>query len=312
MKFLSLLCVMLFLSCSVTSHTALQVTRGKPGTLQTSTASEKGAIVFQKVLAADWAAERSGLINLKDPKVKEAKLESGKEPIQIYFYVIDHPKFGRYIIDTGIADVFRKDPKEWPISALVASAMNANDLKIHLTADEWLKKESKPVKGILLTHLHLDHILGTLDFPAGTPIYTGKREASKRNFLNLFIQGTTDKILGPAPALEELTFTEGDGNSARVLDFFGDQSFYVIQVPGHTAGSLAFVVKSTSGLQLLTGDTCHTRWGWEHSVTPGEYTENQDLNRESLDFLKEIAAKFPGIKVHPGHQSLVAGGDHQK
>lgn len=257
-------------------------------------------------------AERSGLINLKDPKAKEAKLESGKEPIQIYFYVIDHPKFGRYTIDTGIADIFRKDPKEWPISFLIAYAMNTSDLKVHVTVDEWLKKESKPVNGILLTHLHLDHILGTRDFPAGTPIYTGKQESTKRNFLNLFVQGTTDKILGPSPALEELTFSESEGNSARVLDFFGDQSLYVLQVPGHTTGSLAFLVRSTTGLHLMTGDTCHTRWGWEHSVTPGDFTADQERNRESLDFLKEIAVKFPKVHVHPGHQSLNTDSDIKK
>ncbi|TGK14019.1 MBL fold metallo-hydrolase [Leptospira fletcheri] len=306
MKFFGLSVFLALLSCSVTSHSSFQVVRGKPGTLAEAPLVEKGPVGFQKIVSADWAVDRGGLINLKDPKAREAKLEPGKEPIQIYFYVIDHPKFGRYVIDTGVAEVFRKDPKEWPISSIVASAMNTADLKIHVTSEEWLKKENKNVNGIFLTHMHMDHIMGTLDFPSGTPIFTGKQESTKRNFLNLFVQGTTDRLLGPAPALEELTFTETETAAARVLDFFGDQSFYILQVPGHTVGSLAFLVRSSSGLQLVTGDTCHTRWGWENSVIPGSFTADPERNRESLDFLKALAAKYPKIQVHPGHQSIPA------
>lgn len=40
-------------------------------------------------------------------------------------------------------------------------------------------------------------------------------------------------------------------------------------------------------------------------MTPGDFTENQEKNRESLDFLKDLVSKFPEIQVHPGHQSII-------
>lgn len=294
----------LFCSCTVTSHRSNTINLGKPFDLQNLNQTSKGPILFQKTVAADWAVERSGLINLKDPKA--SVLKSGDEPIQIYFYVLDHPQFGRYAIDTGISKVFRKDSKEWPVSWLVVFGMNTKTLKIRETTDEWLNKNPKKVEGIFLTHMHLDHILGSPDFQPNVPIYVGPKETTGKKFLNLFVQGSTDRVLGENPTLYELNFQEGQKDSpVRILDFFGDQSLLIFHVEGHTKGSLAFLVQSTSGYQLVLGDSCHTSWGWKNNVTPGDFTENQEKNRESLDFLKDLVSKFPEIQVHPGHQSII-------
>nr|WP_036095227.1 MBL fold metallo-hydrolase [Leptospira weilii] len=275
---------------------------GRPFQLQDINPEKKGPILFQKMIAADWVVDRGGLINLKDPKA--SALKSGDEPIQIYFYVIDHPKFGRYVIDTGISKVFRKDPKEWPVSWMVASAMNTAALKVRLTTDEWLHQDPKKVEGIFLTHLHLDHILGSADFPQ-VPMYVGPKEATHKKFINAFVQGSTDRMLGEKPSLSELNFPESTKDSSfPPIDFFGDQSFLIFHVEGHTKGSLAFLIQSSSGYQLVLGDSCHTRWGWENNVTPGDFSEDREKNRASLDFLRNLASQFPGIQVHPGHQSI--------
>ncbi|PKA16615.1 MBL fold metallo-hydrolase [Leptospira haakeii] len=300
----SFISIWLLTACSVTSNRSVLVNKGTLVNIQDINSSDKGPINLKKILSADWVAERAGLINLEDPKAVAAGLQSGKEPIQIYFYVMDHPKFGRYVIDTGLGDVFRKDKKEWPVSGIVASQMNLGELKIHNTIKEWQQKEPKKVEGIFLTHLHLDHILGTRDFPAGTSVYTGQNEPGDSRFLHLFVQGSTDSLLGRDTALSELNFFGKEGAPIKFLDFFGDQSLYIISVPGHTEGSIAFLIKSTSGVQLITGDTCHTSWGWLNNVTPGGFTKDLERNKVSLNLLQAVAAKFPKIQIHPGHQSI--------
>ncbi|TGL64721.1 MBL fold metallo-hydrolase [Leptospira sarikeiensis] len=291
-------------ACAVTSKRSTPITQGNPTEFETLDLSEKGPIRFQKILAADWVAERNGLIHLKDPKAVAANLEPGKEPIQIYFYVIDHPKFGRYIIDTGMSSGFRKPQEEWPVPGFISSRMNGDKLKTKITIQEWLAKDPKKVEGAFLTHMHMDHIFGSLDLPAGTPLITGPGESADSRFIHLFVQSATDRILGENISLSELKFDTKDGKTTRILDYFGDKSFYVIYVPGHTAGSLAFLIKSTNGSQLVLGDTCHTKWGWENQVPPGEYTKDREANIESLNYLKQISLKFPKIQVHPGHQSI--------
>ncbi|EMN11547.1 hypothetical protein LEP1GSC055_0546 [Leptospira borgpetersenii str. Brem 307] len=109
------------------------------------------------------------------------------------------------------------------------------------------------------------------------------------------------EVLRPALSFQE----SQEASPFRTLDFFGDQSLLIFHMEGHTKGSLAFLVQSSSGYQLVLGDSCHTSWGWENDVTPGDFTEDQEKNRISLDFLKNLASKLPEVQVHPGHQSII-------
>ncbi len=304
MKYILSSIILIFLfSCTVTTHKASAFSKGTSIGLEEIGKEETGPIRFQKIIAADWVADREGLIDLDDPKA--AGLEKGKEPIQIYFYALTHPKFGTYLVDSGVSQVFRKDPKEWPISGIAVSFMNIPYLKIRETTQEWRQKNPQKIEGVLLTHTHADHILGILDLPEGTPILTGPKETNTKHFLYAFVQGMTDALLGPKPTLLELGYPEEDKNPPlQILDFFGDKSFFVIHAPGHTDGSLAFVVKSNSGTHILTGDSSHTLWGWQNQVTPGEYTFDRGKNKESLELLKKIASKFPKAEIHLGHQSF--------
>ena len=92
------------------------------------------------------------------------------------------------------------------------------------------------------------------------------------------------------------------GRFAGVLDLFGDGSLFAILVPGHTAGSVAYLARTPRGPVLFTGDTSHTRWGWEHDVEPGEFTADRPKNAESLKRLRALVAEHPAIDVRLGHQ----------
>ena len=292
--------------CAVTSQQSELVEAGRPARIDIlkTNIKKSGPIHLQKVVAADWTADRGGLINLNDPKAKVTGLTDGDEDIQIYFYVLDHPRFGRFFIDSGVSEVILKDPDHTPISSIVGSVMHIAKLRLHQSTRTFLEKDPRPVKGVLLTHMHLDHIMGIPDIDSKVPIYIGPRESTHKNFLNMFVKGSTDGLLQGERKLAELRFTgEHSTNHPRVIDFFGDSSLFVISVPGHTPGSLAFLVSSDAGPQLITGDTCHTRWGWENTVSPGSFTEDQQQNQQSLEWLKDLAAAIPGIQVHLGHQS---------
>src|SRR5690349_21792335 len=63
-----------------------------------------------KTVGADWEANLSGLLNLKDPKAVQAGLTKRKEPIQIYTHVVRHPTQGFFLLDTGVSRRFVQDP----------------------------------------------------------------------------------------------------------------------------------------------------------------------------------------------------------
>jgi glyoxylase-like metal-dependent hydrolase (beta-lactamase superfamily II) len=298
--------IFILISCSVTSHqtkpkTGLEVMNESKLIQALNT---KPIIKFDKIISADWEVARSGLINLKSEKAISSNLKDAPEPIQIYLYSIEHPKFGKFFIDSGVSEVFKKSPNEWPISGMVQSAMNTSKLKIHKTTKELNTSDKSKLNGVFLTHLHLDHILGIYDLPEQTEIFIGKNETSGKRFINLFVQGTTDRLLGNNPNIKEIEFKENNADEFQVIDYFGDSSFFILKTNGHTKGSISFLVNSTTGKQLITGDTCHTTWGWLNEVEPGEFTEDQEQNKKSLLYLKRLSEKIKDIKIHLGHQNL--------
>ncbi len=183
--------------------------------------------------------------------------------------------------------------------------MNVEALRVTVPLGAWLAGQREPLRGVLFTHLHLDHIWGAPDLPPGTPLYTGPGEGAARKFDHLFVQGLTDDLLEGQKELREWAFgADPDGRFAGVLDVFGDGSVWALWTPGHTPGSTAYLVRTPEGPVLFTGDTCHTRWGWEHGVPPGSFTADRAANQRALDALRRLAAEHPRMRVVLGHQPL--------
>lgn len=305
----SLMMTALLTACTVTSHPAQLVEVGQASQLGAIAPALQtpGPIQFQKVVAANWAVDRGGLINLDDPKAQSAGLKDELEDIQIYFYVIDHPRFGRYLVDTGVESTIKDNPEKSPIGGFISRFLHMDKLLIHQTTRGWNQANPGPIKGIFLTHLHVDHIMGMPDLDPSIPIFIGPEESTHKQFKNMFVRGITDDFLEGPRTFSELSFPEAKEGPA-VIDFFGDQSLFILSVPGHTRGSLAFVVNASTGPQLIVGDTCHTRWGWENSVPPGNFSEDRASNLQSLEALKNLSQKIPQLRVHLGHQSATASG----
>ena len=294
-------------ACRVTSHDAVPGTLGRVASSSQMEAqlAEPGLVTVERVVAGDWEVPLEGLLNLDDPAAQAAGIEDRPEPIKIYFYVIRHSTMGTYLVDSGIGRAFR-DGDDTIASAIVESAMNLEALAVHEDTASWIGREAAPIRGVFLTHLHLDHVLGLPDVPRGTPIYVGPGEAESSRFLNLFVQGTTDRALEGHDMRSWRTEADPDGVYEGVVDVFGDGSFFAVHVAGHTAGSMAFVAATADGPVLIAGDTCHTSWGWQHGVEPGEFTEDRPKNRKNLEALRELAARHDGMTVYLGHQDLGA------
>jgi N-acyl homoserine lactone hydrolase len=293
--------------CAFSSHPT------RPSALGTSRSSAEllavidrpGPVEVETVTSADWAVERSGLLNLQHSRAKAAGITDGDEPIQINFHVVRHPTRGMYIIDSGVERALRDDPDHAAVRGLVASFMHREKMKIHLPLGEWLSRQKEPLRGVLLTHLHLDHVMGMPDVPKGTPIFAGPGETDARAFLNIVVRPNIDRELeGQAPIQQWQYQPDAGGRFAGVLDVFGDGSLWALSVPGHTPGSTAYVARTPKGPILVTGDTCHTAWGWENDVEPGSFTADHAANAESLARLRTLAREHPTIDVRLGHQPL--------
>jgi glyoxylase-like metal-dependent hydrolase (beta-lactamase superfamily II) len=291
-------------ACSATTHATRPARLGTPASAQAMEAllDRPGPIEIETVVGADWAVTRAGLIDLKDPKAKAAQLTDGDEPIQIYTHVVRHPTRGTFLIDTGVSRKLADDPAGLGVGWVLRRVMHPERIQVR-TDTAALARRLPPLSGVLLTHIHLDHISGVPDLPREVPIFGGPGDAGQRELLFMFSQGTMDRFLAGHDAIQELPFKpDPSGRFAGVLDLFGDGTLFAILVPGHTAGSVAYVARTPRGPVLFTGDTSHTRWGWEHDVPPGSFSSDRDRNAASLAALRGLAARHPALDVRLGHQ----------
>lgn len=245
----------------------------------------------------------AGLVNLKRPEAIRAGLLDRDEPIQIYVYELKHPKFGNFLVDTGVSQKLSDDPGNAGINWLIQRVMHIDQLHIQKNTAQILQGMEGKLSGVFLTHLHLDHLFGMSDIPDDVPIYSGAAESSAASFKNLFVRGATDTLLeNKQPIQEWHPQPDPQHKFEGIVDIFEDGSVFAISVPGHTQGSTAFLVRTTTGPVLLTGDTSHTHWGWDQTVEPGDFTEDHERNLENLKRLKQLVADHPMIEVRLGHQ----------
>jgi N-acyl homoserine lactone hydrolase len=295
---------MKLLSFRTTTHQTTPASIGAP----VSSAAMEALIdqpgpVEVKTVDADWEVPLSGVLNLKDPKAVQAGLKERQEPIKIYAHVVRHPTQGFFLVDTGVSRRFVADPASVGVGWVLRKFQAIEKMQPRQSTSEIIEAEGVPLKGVFMTHLHLDHVCGLPDIPKDVPIYTGADEAEASLFLNLFAQGTNNNLLDGRPALQELQFTKDpDRKLEGVNDVFGDGSFFAILTPGHTTGHVSYLARTTTGPVLMTGDVSHTRWGWENDVEPGTFLAERQRSRESLLALKALSKRHPKMTVKLGHQ----------
>jgi glyoxylase-like metal-dependent hydrolase (beta-lactamase superfamily II) len=291
--------------CSLSSHSLGKPALGKPSS---STEMERlidqpGPILLETIDSADWTVALTGLLNLDSPGAIQAGVKDREEPIQVYAHLLKHPQRGNFIVDTGVSQKLVDDPSKEGVNWLVQKVMHLERLHIRKSTGEILQGINGKLSGVFFTHLHVDHISGMPDIANEVPLYIGATESTETSFKNMFVRGLTDQLLKGKQPLQEWNFQPDPQNKFEgIIDVFEDGSVFVISVPGHTTGSVAFLIRTTKGPVLLTGDACITRWGWEHTVEPGDFTADHERNLKSLKSMKALVALHPQIEVRFGHQ----------
>lgn len=295
-----LLSLLLFTAgCGSTSVSSKPAELGIQSTYQklTESITQSSEVVLKKHIMADWRVPLSGLLNLEHPKALDAGLKDKSEAIQIYAYTLTHPIYGTYLIDSGMSESL-VDAKNSPdIGWIVKQFMDIDALKVRKTTKSLLA-EYDEIKGVFLTHIHLDHIMGLNDLH-NVQVYVGPGDAQFKAFSHIVSHSTTDRLLSTTDHLLEWQF-----NEEGIIDIFGDGSVWAIRSPGHTPGSTVYLANTTDGPQLMLGDVTHTRWGWENGVEPGTFSYDIAESKISLARMLDLATAFPQLIVHPGHQSL--------
>lgn len=150
--------------------------------------------------------------------------------------------------------------------------------------EEFLKENQDKERLILLTHPHFDHIGGALELreKTGVKIAIGKNDAEGLLDQNINLSKPFHINLEPFSA--DITFCDGEEFSV------GDLKFKVIETPGHTKGSMCYLIEDC----LFSGDTL-----FEGSVGRTDFPggDIETLNKS----LRKLMGFEDSIKVFSGH-----------
>ncbi|WP_454165304.1 MBL fold metallo-hydrolase [Gordonia iterans] len=218
-------------------------------------------------------------------------------------FLIEHPR-ARFLVDPALChDVHESVLPELPLPLRLAvrperEVLGLADALGHAglcTGD---------IDFVLPTHLHWDHISGVLELPGETPLHISRAEHS------WVTAGGGRGINVPVRPLagRDLTPYELDGPPVltfeRSHDLFGDGAVVLVDMAGHTPGSVGVLLALDDGSRvLLVGDAVwHTRQVTEirqKAPFPGMLADSD--RTAAFATIHRIHALPPGIHIVPSH-----------
>jgi glyoxylase-like metal-dependent hydrolase (beta-lactamase superfamily II) len=165
-----------------------------------------------------------------------------------------------------------------------AACCNPDEEKV---LSDFISDNGLVVKHLLNTHLHFDHVWGNVFVKKLVGLKTQAHQADQ--FLLDNLNGQI-RLFGFTPLDEqpEIGAYLSEGDVIR----FGNQTFSVIHVPGHSPGSLVFYNKEAGC--AFTGDVLfHTSIG-RTDLAGGNYRQLLDGIRQKLFTLPLATVIYPG------------------
>lgn len=160
----------------------------------------------------------------------------------------------------------------------------------------WYSKEAEKfvyfhgdinLKYILLTHGHFDHILGVHGFKqaSGAAVAIHSADADKlTDPVKSLCEGHFPKSQTPVNA--DILLKDGDAVQ------LGDEKIKVMHTPGHTSGSVCFILENDR--TIISGDTLFCR-----TVGRTDFADGSD--EEMYKSIKKLISLDGDYRVLPGH-----------
>jgi N-acyl homoserine lactone hydrolase len=268
--------------------------------------------------AWSWAPDRASLpdvsvraLHVATVQMTEKQTVNGgkdKTPrtAPITVYVLEHPKEGLIVVDTGYGRRTVADPLDYP-GRLATKVL---DLEMRDTLADRLGDIGRSigdVKHALITHLHHDHAGGIEDLPASTKIWVSDREWHAGDERHP-IEGYDPLPYGRRePSLIPFVGSGPYGPFTHHADLFGDGSIIALDTPGHTLGHVCWLINRPTKSYLIAGDAAWVDRNWQEPAPVGPLAArilawDWKMSYAQLWRINEWVARHPELTVLAGHE----------
>ena len=233
--------------------------------------------------------------------------------LPVFAYLIEHPK-GLVLVDTGWC---RKISPEGVYNHKAVSTVLPSHLAsfFHPVLPEGMAvHEQLGTMGIrpedldyvLLTHLDPDHVAGLqhvstakhIIVPEDEYFWSCRTVYRTRQPQDLWLKYPIERSFYRGSPL---------GPNHWVIDLFGDESVQMVNVPGHTDGQAAVVIRNGERFVLLAADAAFSPRNWQEMIVPG-FGFDRERQRKSLLWIAEMAAESGCAAVLCSHDPAVRPG----
>jgi glyoxylase-like metal-dependent hydrolase (beta-lactamase superfamily II) len=262
---------------------------------------------------AEQAVKVRALRQVAQPVPTAMIVEGRRAPrrirIALTAFVIEHPQ-ARFIVDPGLCiDAEHRALAQLP-AVLRVSVSPPRDAVATVHALAELPDAS--IDFALPTHLHWDHICGVLDLP-DLPVHVHETE------LCWATKGPIAPVGGVRDSLEHRSLTTFSLDGPKIAtfershDLFGDGSVTLVDLAGHTPGSIGILAHTDTGWVLLAGDAAWNSYQIEDirqktSYPGGLADEDRDLCFYTLHRLHAIREQVRIIPTHDHAASQALSG----
>jgi len=236
------------------------------------------------------------------------------------FVLIKHPQKGYILFDTGYSEHVKQAMKSFPFQ------IYAMTTPIYLKEGESAKEQlqamgisPEEVNYIILSHFHVDHLGGCLDFPNATFICSRKEYESvkdKKGFSALksaFIPSLLpDNFFIRSIYVEETNKLETPiiyNIFPESYDLFGDGSILAISLPGHTSHQFGILLTYKEQPYFFISDACWLSETYQNMQYPSKLakliTKGHKDYYDNIFKLHLIHKLYPDVKIIPCHDDLV-------
>ena len=214
--------------------------------------------------------------------------------VPVYAYLIDHPRHGPMLVDTGVnwEQAHDHDGYYDMTSRLLTERDEyrmspGQDLRVHLAR---LGYDVKEITTVFLTHVHDDHAGGLRYLPQATVVMD--RRDWKHGVLYPYSFDLVKDNLS-FPAFDSGAF----GTFPASQDYFGDGSLVLLPTPGHSPGHMCVLLRLDTGSVLFMGDTLYTlshlATGQVRQMTIGGADTIRQL--EAAQRIQQLLSSDPGV-----------------
>jgi N-acyl homoserine lactone hydrolase len=248
-------------------------------------------VTVETLVTGYATGDRRMVLDPEDPNIH--RLSNPSDPSAVLAHLVHHPRHGHFLVDAGLSRTFTDGGGNY--SAPLDELLSRIGVETRQSPGEdvaaQLRARGVAPRKIFLTHLHEDHTSGLADLDCGIPVVFGAGEGPPGDHFTCRTVHEIDfRDAGPVVPFD------------RVLDVFGDGSFWAIATPGHSPGHISYLVHARGGPVLITGDAAAYHAQLAHRIRPVPGVFDPDAAARSLDQLAAMTEQFPRLRVAVGHE----------